>query len=204
MSYTANKQWWPTGDTLWENDWTQVFEWDATVFDDLLWDVTRTRTVGTRVTLNDIENTVDFTTSATLTDYVFLNYQLSHKWKLGTIIYPHIHWEQALNATPNWLFQYRWQMNGQPKTTAWTNYIAITNAFTYTSGTLNQISHNGGITPPVNASLSDVIEIRIMRDSTNSTGLFPWPNLYAATASITSADIHYQIDTAGSRTEYTK
>lgn len=193
-----------SGQTTLEADWTVKFEWTSTVFDDLLWDVTRTKTVGTRATLNDVENTVDFTTSATLTDYVFLNYQLSHKWKIGSVISPHIHWEQASNTTPNWLFQYRWQMNWQPKTTGWTNYIAITNAFTYVSGTLNQISHWAGITPPVGASLSDVIEIRIIRDSANATGLFPWANLYPWTASITSADIHYEIDTVGSRTEFTK
>ena len=79
-----------------------------------------------------------------------------------------------------------------------------TNVFTYTSGTLNQISHCGGITPPSGSSLSDIIEIRIIRDSTNSTGLFTSVDVYSGTVSIKSADIHYEIDTLGSRTEYTK
>ena len=177
---------------------------DATVFDDLTSDITRAKTVGTRVTFNDTENTMDFTSSALVTDYIVMTYQMSHKWKLGSVIYPHIHWEQALNTTPNWLIQYRWQKQGGTKTTAWNNYKMTVNTFPYTSGTINQISHDGGITAPVGASLSDIIEIRVIRDSNNSTGLFPGTNTYTGTASVTGVDIHYEIDTLGSNTEYTK
>lgn len=177
---------------------------NATVYDDLIGDITSLKTVGTRVTLNEINNSIDFTSQATMSDYAYINFQLPHKWEIGSTLYPHVHWEQASGNTPNWLFQYRWQKQGQAKETNWTNYKSNTNAFAYTSGTLNQISHNGGIVPPVGASLSDIIEIRIIRDTVNASGLFTGATPYTGTASVTSMDIHYRIDSLGSNTEYTK
>ena len=191
-----------TGGSVEINSRGFLFSGDATFFDDLQGDITKTKTVGTRVTLNDTENTINFTNTSTLSDYVFLNFQMSHKWKIGSIIYPHIHWEQTLSTTPNWLIQYRWQKQGGPKTTAWTNYKCDVNVFTYTSGTLNQISNNEGITPPDGAGLSDIIEIRVIRDTANASGLFTPGNTYAATASITSIDIHYECSQLGSNNLY--
>lgn len=193
-----------TGGSVEINSTGFLFSGDATFFDDLQGDITKTKTVGTRVTLNEAENTIDFTNTSTLSDYVYLNFQMSHKWKIGSIIYPHIHWEQTLNATPNWLIQYRWQKQGGVKTTTWTNYKCNVNAFTYTGGTLNQISHDGGLTPPTGAGLSDIIEIRVIRDTANASGLFTPGNTYAATASVTSIDLHYECDSLGSNQEYIK
>jgi hypothetical protein len=193
-----------TNYTAFEVDGTMVMNGNATVFDDILGDITGVKTVGTDVSANSNENTLDYTNTAQLTDYAYFNYQMSHKWKAGSIIYPHIHWEQNQNITPNWLFQYRWQITGQSKTTAWTNYKATTNAFTYSSGTLNQISYGSGITPPAGYALSDILEVRLIRDTANSSGVFSDVDAYAGTVSITSADVHYEIDTLGSRTEYSK
>jgi hypothetical protein len=194
-----------TNNSEFEADGTMKFNGNATVFDDMLGDITRTKTVGTRVTLDDTENTLNFTSSAALTDYVFINFQMPHRWKVGTTLYPHIHWEQNANNVPNWLIQYRWQINGSAKTTAWTNYKCNTsNAFTYVSGVLNQISYGGGLTPPVGAGLSDIIEIRLIRDTSNTSTVFTGSDPYSGTASVTTVDIHYQIDTLGSRTEYSK
>lgn len=192
--------------TEFELDGTMKLNGNATVFDDLTGDITRTKTAGSRVTINDVENTVDFTSAAITTDYLFLNYQTSHKMKLGSNIYPHIHWEQASANTPNWLIQYRWQKQGQAKTTAWTNYkcTSAANAFTYVSGTLNQISYGAALTPPVGYALSDIIEIRVIRDTNNTSTLFAGADPYSGTVSITAVDIHYEQDTLGSRQEYVK
>ena len=176
----------------------------ATVFDDLLWDITGVKTLWTWVSINNAENTLEYTSAANTSDYAFFNYQLSHKRKIGSTIYPHIHFEQTQNAMPNWLIQYRRQRQWQAKTTAWTNYKVNQPAFTYTSWILNQISYDGGITAPANASLSDIIEIRIIRDTNNTSGLFTWADTYTGIASITSADIHYECDSLWSNTEFTK
>lgn len=205
MSHDAKKFWNASWSSQFADDWTLMFSWAATVFDDMLWDITRTQTVGTRVTLNNVEWSVEFTNQATPSDYIFLNTQISHKWKVGSVVYPHVHWWQNQNAVPNWLIQYRWQRNGLAQTTPWTNLALLSSAFTYTSGTLNQISYNAGwITPPVWAGLSDILQIRLIRDSQNSTWLFPWIWLYSWTVSATSIDTHIEIDMVGSSTEYTK
>jgi len=189
--------------TEFEADGTLKMVGLATVYDDLTGDITRTKTVGTRVTVNDAENSVDYTNAATTTDYLYLNYQMSHKWMAGTAIYPHIHFEQANNNTPNFLFYYRWQKNGGAKTTAWTPLKCNTAVFTYVSGTLNQIADGVSIAAPVGYGISDILQFRLCRDTTNASGLFG-ADPYTGTVSVTSVDCHLQHDTLGSRSEYTK
>lgn len=187
-----------------EPDGTLVMYGNATVFDDLTGDITRTKTVGTRVTLNDTENSIDYTSACTLTDYLFLNYQMSHKWKAGSSIYPHIHFYQASSAIPNFLLEYRWQRNGGTKTTSWTRLKCNTPAFTYVSGTLNQLVYSAAIAAPTGYSISDIIQIRVIRDTANTSTLFTGTDTYNGNASVISVDIHYEIDTLGSRTEIEK
>lgn len=177
---------------------------NATTFEDLIGSALQLKVTGPGISINSAENTLEFTTAANLLDYGYDNYQIRHAWEIGTAIYPHVHWEQAQNNTPNWLLQYRWQVNGGLKTTAWTNYPSVTNAFTYTSGTLNQISYGAPLTPPVGASLSDILELRIIRDNANASGVFAGSNTYTATVGLTSVDIHIKENTLGSRQEYVK
>jgi len=185
-------------------DGSLVFNGTATVFDDLIGTAMQLKATGVGISINAAENTLEYLTSANLSDYAYDNFQMSHKWKMGSTIYPHIHWIQTQNNTPNWLFQYRWQTNGLAKTTVWTNLICKTNAFPYTSGSLNQISYSAGIIPPVGANLSDIIQFRILRDTTNASTRFTGSDTYTATAGITSSDIHIEIDTIGSKQEYIK
>lgn len=177
----------------------------ATVFDDMFGDITKVKVSGTGVSLNTTENTVDFTASANLSDYALVVYQMSHKWKMGTTIYPHFHWVQESSSVPNFLISYRWQKNGEVKTAAWTYYKCnINNAFTYTTGSLNQITSGSGITPPVGYGISDVIQFKIYRDTGNASGVFSGADPYSGTVAISSVDCHIEIDTEGSGSQYTK
>lgn len=188
-----------------EADGTLVAKGNATTYRDELGDISRLRTLGTGVSINDTEQTMDFTATANLSDYAWINFQINHDWESGSVIYPHIHWNQASNAIPNWLIRYRWQKNGSSKTTAWTDYkINGNSAFTYVSGTLNQISYDSGITPPAGYSLSDILQIRLFRDTGNASGVFTGTDPYTGTVSVMSLDCHIKTDTLGSRTEYTK
>lgn len=187
-----------------ESGGTIKFIGNSTVFTDVVRDVTNLKVQGSGLSINVTENSLDYLTSSNLLDYAYTNYQIPHEWKIGSTIYPHIHWQQAEDNLPNWLIQYRWQTNGAAKTTSWTNYSLDTNVYTYTSGILNQISHNSGLVPPAGASLSDIIQIRLFRDTDNGSGEFSGLDPYTATASVTNVDIHFELDTLGSRTEYTK
>jgi hypothetical protein len=193
-----------TNFTKFEADGTMVMNGTATVFDDLTGDITRTQTGGTRVSILNAENAIVFTDSAITTDYAIFSYQMSHKWKAGSVIFPHIHYEQTTANVPNWLIQYRWQRQGTTKTTSWSNYKTNTSAFTYTSGTLNQIGYGAGITPPTGYSMSDIVQIRLIRDTNNSTGVFAGADPVTGSVSVTAADIHLEYDSLGSRTEYVK
>jgi hypothetical protein len=187
-----------------EADGTYKANGDATTFDDLLGDVTSLQVVGVGVVADNSENAINFATSANLSDYVVANYQVRHRWKAGSNVFPHIHFEQSENNVPNFLIRYRWQRNGQAKTTAWTDYKCDTVAFTYSSGTLNQIAHSGSITPPSGYSLSDIIEFRIFRDNANTSGVFSGADAYTTDVLVTGIDIHIEEDTLGSRSEYAK
>lgn len=187
-----------------EADGTLVINGDGRTYRDELGDASKLKTVGIRVFFDDVEGTLNFSQTATLTDYAILNVQLNHDKDLTSSIYPHIHWFQTSSSVPNFLLQYRWQKGDSAKTTAWTNYKCNTAVNSYVSGTLNQICHNGGITPPVGTGLSDIVQFRIIRDTTNASGVFTGADPLLATVNILFFDIHFMTDTLGSRTEYTK
>jgi hypothetical protein len=177
----------------------------ATQFDDLSAGALTLQQTGPGVSLNIPECSVDFTSASNLSDYVVQSIQLSHAWKLNSIIFPHIHFVQTTNAVPNFLLQYRWQIDGGATKTDWTNLICNTAAFTYSSGSLNQIAHTvAGITPPSGANLSDGVEFRVIRDNANTSGLFAGTDPVNASVSIKYFDIHIEKDSIGSNSEYSK
>lgn len=194
-----------TNNIEFEADGTIKFNGTSTIFDDVTYDAVSLQQTGPGVSISTTTSTVDFTTSANQSDYLFVNPQLSHSRKEGSTIYPHIHFIQTQNNIPNFALQYRWQVNGGVTTTAWTAVKCNTLAFTYTSGSLNQIAYvNGGIASPVGDGLSDILQFRIIRDTTNALGLSYGADPYTATVSVLQFDIHIEKNSIGSRTEYTK
>lgn len=184
-------------------DGTPTLAGAATYWDDLVGGIAAAVTSGPGVSLSNVEHALAFVATANGSDYAWLTFQLEHRWKAGSPIFPHLHFEQAEAAVPHWLIQYRWQRQGQAKTT-WQNYKCNTPAFTWTSGTLNQICYGAGIAAPTGYSISDILQVRLVRDSTNSSGLFTGADPYTATALVTAFDIHIECDALGSRTEYVK
>jgi hypothetical protein len=177
----------------------------ATQFDDLSAGAMTLQQNGSGVSLNIPECSVDFTSDSDLSDYVVQSIQLSHAWKLNSVIFPHIHFVQTTNAVPNFLLQYRWQIDGGAATTDWTNLICNTAVFAYSSGSLNQIAHTvAGITPPSGANFSDGLEFRVIRDNSNTSGLFSGTDPVSSTVSIKYFDIHIEKDSIGSNSEYSK
>ena len=141
-------------------------------------------------------------------DWLTMVIQMSHRWKTGSVVYPHLHWIQTAAAMPNMLIGWVWQVNGAATTTeTFTSIIHSSNVYKWSSGSLNQISKFGSITPPEGAGLSDLLCIKLMRDVANESTLFTGAevdldvqdNVYAY-----SFDIHFEIDQAGSDEEYVK
>ena len=177
---------------------------DTQVYDDMIGGSTGIQVQGAGVSINTTEQLLEFTAAAALNDFGWLSFQLSHKWKKGTDIHPHLHWEQNQNQIPNFLMRYRWQSLGGAKVTGWTDYFCRTLAFTYVSGTLNNICSGLPVTPPAGYNISDIIQFRIFRDTANASGLFPGADTFTGTVGIQSMDFHYAIDTQGSRQEFIK
>lgn len=176
----------------------------ATVFDDIAQSIAAARSTGPGVSFNAVEQSMDFLTTANLDDYAVLPFQLKHQVKAGSPIMLHVHWEQSQANTPNWLMQYRWQINGGIKTTAWTNLKCNTPVFPYVSGTLDQICSSVAIPAPEGYGISDIVQVRLLRDSANASGLFAGADPYTATVAATSFDPHVEIDALGSAAEYVK
>lgn len=177
-----------------------TMEGGARVWRDEITDALSIKVTGSGLSANTVENTVDFTSTANLSDYLYTNVQLNHDRDETSPIYPHLHWFQNQNKVPNLLLQYRWQILGGTKTTAWTNLRCNTTAFTYVSGTIQQLtSASTPITPPTGSDVSDIVQFRILRDTTNASGLFTGVDTYTGDLNLISFDVHILLNSIGSR-----
>jgi hypothetical protein len=178
---------------------------NARAWRDELGDAVSLRQQGTGLSTNVTESTADFSAASDLNDYLFKNLQLNHDRDQTSIISPHIHFFQTQNRIPNFLIEYRWQINGGVKVTPWTRVRCNVPAFTYTAGTIHQICDLASdITPPSGSIISDIVQFKIYRDNANASGLFSGVDTYTGAASVLSFDVHIQINSLGSHTEYVK
>lgn len=191
-----------------ESDGTLVAYGNATTWRDELGPLlaSRLESPGSDIVQNLTEGTITFKDSVTYPDdYVIYTLQVNHDWLVQSAVEFHVHWWQANAEAANWLIGYRWQVNGQVKTTDWTLVPLTSLIFSYTAGTLNQISDGASaITPPANAQLSDIFQVRLYRDYTNVSTLFAGAETSGLDIEAMSADMHRRSDTIGSRTEYVK
>lgn len=191
--------------TLFDSTGHQTMSGEAKPWREELSDTLSLRQTGPGVSVDNAENSVNFLTTANyLNDYMYTNIQLNHDKDLLSDIHPHLHFWQTTAGIPNWLVEYRWQINGGTKTTAWTKLPCNGFVFPYTAGTLNQIAEFDPISVPSNTNLSDVVQFRISRDYTNASGAFTGGDPVNATVSCTNFDIHFQISSIGSSEEYSK
>ena len=181
-----------------------------TYFDDLQYQMVgqRLTSPSSGIVYSTYYNYVNFKKTADYPDdYLVMAIQMSHRWKIGTVVYPHIHWLQSAAAMPNFLINYNWEVQGAAESNSYTLQPHTANVYTYSSGSLNQITKFGSITPPAGAGLSDILFIYIFRDVANDSGEFAGAEVdvdVQDNAFASSFDIHFEIDQAGSDTEYVK
>lgn len=173
----------------------------ATIWDDASYALIgqKLETPGSHIVVNVAEAALTFKTTATTVDYVYMNIQVPHRWKPGSKFYPHIHWWQTHASVPAWRIEYRWQINGAAKTTAWTALSRDHEEYTYVSGTLNQITEfsSAGVSPPNGYTMSDNLQLRLERDGNSDPAGAPQSDVVAF-------DPHFEFDSLGSNDEYTK
>lgn len=127
---------------------------------------------------------------------VFFIVQLPHSWKEGTNIIPHVHWCPTNTNTGSvvWALEYTWADVGDAFGN--TSTLTVTDA---ADGTTNkhQIADLGNI-DGTGKTLSSMLICRLYRDAGNGS------DTYNADAAALEIDFHYEINTLGSREEYTK
>ncbi len=183
-----------------EDDGTIVSRGDATVWDDLVGSLVARRLESTtgKLQYNYAENSIEMQSGGSITntaDRLISNLQKPHGAKVDSEMRLHIHWEQKSSNTIEFTTQYRIQQNGKNKNTTWTTITRTSTAnsvFTYTSGTLNQITLLAEIDLS-GAPLSSTVQLRVAR--TDST---------AGSIEATFIDAHIEYDMNGSRQEYVK
>ncbi len=181
-----------------------------TYFDDLQYGLVgqKMESPSSHIVVSPLYVQVVYNKSCSLSDYTTMAVQMSHRWKTGTVIYPHVHWIQTAAAMPNLLISYAWNINGAQENQTFTYQKHTANAFTWSTGNLNQITKFGSITPPEGAGLSDIVLFKIFRDVANTSTLFTGgaevDNDVQDFVGILSFDVHFEIDSAGSDTEYVK
>jgi len=132
--------------------------------------------------------------------------QLPHGYKEGSTIYPHIHWAPSSVAAAltrvRWVLEYQWvDLHGAFTATTATSAVG-TEVVDGATESLVQYEH--AITPigtgivGTGKKISSILMCRLYRDG-GGVG-----DNFTGTAALLSIDFHYEIDTFGSRTEFTK
>jgi hypothetical protein len=126
-------------------------------------------------------------------EYLDIIAQLPHRWKEGSTIYPHVHVRQAADQQAVFKIDYRWYNLGDAIPAGTTTYTMNSYALTYTSGTIAQIIKGTGVSGS-GKTISSLLKMRLYRDD----------NVYTGDILMDSFDIHIEMDSIGSASEYTK
>lgn len=141
-------------------------------------------------------------------DALHYTYQMRHRWKVGTKVYPHLHFRPMSNGTGTFAMagQYAWSDPDEalPANASWTTFtatISVAAADQYKTKILPLVS--AGITPPAGMTESAILEIYAYRDLTSDTYTTAKDHGTAqANIGVVSSDVHYQADKLGSEVAY--
>ena len=134
--------------------------------------------------------------SASALNELSFDVQLPHGWVEGSEIRPHIHWGPASAAAGNvvWGLEYSWaNVNAKfPYTTTIKTVAPAAGVFPY----------NGMVSlPPIDGTgmtISSILKCRIYRDGAATD------DTYGGLAHLHEVDFHIQVNSLGSREEFTK
>jgi len=186
---------------------TTIYYHDSTNYDDLRFPLQGQRldTSSGRIDYNYDECTVDFALNARYpNEPICFVSQMPHAKAISTKVHPHLHWIQEEANVPNWVMAYRWYSNNDVVPAVWTLAKYSVNTFTYVAGDLAQITTFPDINAPELEGISSILDIKLFRDSANTSTLFAGADPYTVVAKAKEFDLHYQINSVGSGEEYTK
>jgi len=127
------------------------------------------------------------------TEVIYINVQMPHAYKKGTNIHPHVHFIQSAATVPVFKMTYRWYDKGASAIAAFTTIATNNLVYTYTSGSIHQVAKFPSIVPTV-TGISSMLDVKLYRED----------NVVTGDVLVKEFDIHYEIDSFGSRTEVAK
>lgn len=173
-------------------------------YDDMRFPVNVSKAVVGREPSYNVEGLLEF--SPTTLQSVMYLVQIPHTWKEGTPISPHIHWmkKSAAAGDVKWRLEYKWATLGDVVPVPWS--FPATDIFTTVPGTpdtgaarVHMISSFGDeVLDTSDKQISDCILFLISRAASDAE------DTYADDAIMFEFDIHYQIDSRGSRQLFIK
>ena len=128
------------------------------------------------------------------TEIAYIIMQMPHQWITGSRIEPHIHYLQNESSVPTFVMVYRWLDNGTP-VTQFTRLESNGIVFNYTSGSILQILEFPMIDGSAIIGVSSCLQIKLYRKEEVTI---------TSDIQVVEFDIHYQSDSNGSDTEYTR
>lgn len=181
-----------------EDDGTLVFHGEATVWDDLRVPLERAKDRGAKVPSfeqfkdNGAESTGVYAYNFGDDDELFLSVQMPHSWREGSIIYPHIHLTPKTDGTgkkTKLTLEYEWTslLGTHGNTTIVNRDVELETAYKH----LLYDIPSGGI-DGTDQTISSFLTCRIARNAADSDN-------FAGDIFFLEFDIHYQIDSVGSR-----
>jgi hypothetical protein len=177
-----------------EADGTLVCNGDATTFNDLVVPLTSSK-IGANAKPDFDETNVGFLFPQNdATEILYLVVQMPHMWKVGSTIYPHVHYKRTAAGKPTFQITYSWFNIGDTAIAPGTTLDLATEVITYSSGSIHQINASASGISGSGKTISSLLLIKLFRNDNTVTG-----DVLAY-----QFDIHYEIDTMGSRTEFTK
>jgi hypothetical protein len=182
---------WTAGRTF---DGTVLLGGEATAWDDLLMPLVTGKQGQTDKPAWDATNLGYLFPRNDPTQIIYLNCQIPHRYKVGSTVFPHLHIEQSVNAVPVFKIDYKWTAIGEAVPAGWTTYTMDTLVKPYTSGTIHNIVNGAAGIAGTGKGISSILQMKLYRDD----------NVYTGTCLATSFDIHIEIDSFGSDTEYQK
>jgi len=169
---------------------------DGLAWEDLLCAVISVKLPGISDPVYDSDN-VGLLFSASQNNEIHITAQIKHRYKEGTSIYPHVHWEPKTNDSGNvrWTLDYKWTNLNAVESGSYTSiekiHAAAGTALTHQLASFPAITGTG-------KTISSILSIKLKR--TGGTG----GDTYGYQALLKYFDIHYQADGFGSKSELAK
>ena len=183
-----------TNYTEFESDGSMLMVGNATVFDDLVVPLTSSK-VGVNSKPDFDETNIGYLFPQNDTsEILYMIVQLPHRWKEGSDVFPHVHYQRTSAGKPTFKIDYSWFSVGDATSAPGTTLTLDTEVVTYSSGSIHQINKSASGISGTGKTISSILLIKLYRDDNTVTG----------DVLTYQFDIHFEIDRLGSRQEYTK